>query len=322
VDRLLRNDGAGRMEEVPLPATEGARTFQAMWLDADGDMLPEVYGVNDMGPTMGGNVLFRNTGDGFASAVDDCFCANPVAGMSGDAGDVDGDGRIDIWVGNSDHCNLYRNDGAGAFVDVAAATGATPCEESGDLDMVWGSALLDHDNDGDLDIFAAHGDLWSAFDPNPPMDLPDALLSQRDDGTFEDVAPALGLDALSSGRSVVADDHDGDGVLDVLVTVVTDWPHLWMSRGCTANGWLEVEVAGVGENPHGVGARVEIEAGGRAQVRYLWPQAGLGAAHEPRAHFGLGEAQTVDRITVTLPTGETLSTSTPFPARRRAVARF
>ncbi|MFZ5481754.1 MAG: CRTAC1 family protein [Myxococcota bacterium] len=325
-DRLLRNDGTGRMEDVTaafLPETQGSRTFQAFWFDMDGDMYPEAYGINDQGWTMGGNVLFHNDGgQGFTSLVDTCFCATPVAGMSGDAADVDGDGLMDVYSGNSDASNLYLNAGDGTFVDAAVTAGATESLAPGDLDMVWGSLFLDHDNDGDVDILAVHGDLYSEFDPNEPLDLADSLLSQQEDGTFVDVAADYGIDALDSGRSIIVEDLNGDGVLDMLVTVITDWPHLWMSDGCTEAGWLEIEVAGVGLNPHGVGARVEIEAGGRRQVAYNWPQSGLNATREPSVHFGLGDAQTVDWMRVTLPTGETKETTAPFSARRRVVARF
>jgi hypothetical protein len=318
-DVLLLGDGNGTFTPGELPDARGAKTYQALFFDADGDGDPDLYATNDTGPETGGNVLFRNEGGSLADGAD-CDCAPETSGMSADAGDIDGDGTVDLYLGNSDAANLYLNDGTGSFVDAAVALGADECDEYADPDMVWGAVLLDHDNDADTDIFAAHGDLWAPEDlASSRSDEEDSLLSQSPDGTFEDVAPDLGLDSADSGRSVVAADHNQDGVLDLLVTNIVSDPHLWMSDGCTAAGWLEVELVGTASERHGVGARVEVEAEGKVQVGWATHASSAFAGKEPIVHFGLGEALSVDRLKVTWPSGVVQETTAGFTARRRVV---
>ena len=61
-------------------------------------------------------------------------------------GDYDNDGRLDIFVPNYGHNQLYRNNGNGTFTDVAAKVGVGV--ENHAVGSDWG----DYDNDGDLDL--------------------------------------------------------------------------------------------------------------------------------------------------------------------------
>lgn len=47
-----------------------------------------------------------------------------------------------------------------------------------------------------------------------------------------------------------------------------------------------------------IGAEVRVEAGGRTQVGWISSESGWGASRAPVVHFGLGEAQRVDRLEV------------------------
>ena len=319
-DRLYDNDGAGVFTDISaeaLPETEGALTFQGLFFDANNDLYPELYAINDQGSVFGGNGFFQNEAGGrFTSGADRCGCAPVVGGMSGTAGDVNRDGYLDLFLGNSDACNLMINDGAGRFYDGAAVAGVQEVVAEGDPDMVWGSMLFDHDNDGDLDILAVHGDLISEMEPREPLALADALLSQQPDGTFTDIAPDLGLDALDSGRSVVVDHWNDDGVLDILVTVINDWPHLYLSQTCTAGAWVALRLQGPPGNPFGLGARVEVEAGGQTFLAEATHGSGLNAARDSRVHIGLGEADTIEALRVFWPDGTVSETDFAFSARR------
>src|SRR5215472_3666692 len=68
--------------------------------------------------------------------------------------DFDRDGDLDLYMTNRSGGNhLWRNDGGGVFVDVAAAVGADDASHDGS-----GVAVADYDNDGDLDIYLANTD--------------------------------------------------------------------------------------------------------------------------------------------------------------------
>ena len=119
--------------------------------------------------------------------------------------DYDGDGDLDLYVGNEAsanypvHCQLFRNDGAGKFTDVAAAAGVLNTRFT--KAVVWG----DYDNDGDPDLFVSN------IEPN-------RLYRNNGNGTFSDVAPSLGL--TGPKRPTFTSwffDYDNDGDLDLFV---------------------------------------------------------------------------------------------------------
>ncbi|GDX82043.1 hypothetical protein LBMAG42_38540 [Deltaproteobacteria bacterium] len=318
-DVLLRNDEGVLAVGDALPYSEGAKTYQAVWFDADADGDLDAYATNDQGNQSGGNALMLNDGTGVLTPTPS-ECAPETSGMSVDAADVNGDGFADLYLGNSDYGNLFYADGNGSFYDVAQAYGALNAVAEADPDMVWGVALFDAENDGDIDIFAAHGDLYSPRDPQSALvDAADSLLLQGPEGGFSEDAPTLGLDTVESSRAVVPADFNGDGVLDLLVTGIVTEPHLWVSEGCTAGSWLDVRLVGTTDNRHGIGAKVEIEAGGRTFTSWVTSSASLFSGREPWVHVGLGEVATVDRLTITWPSGDVQSTEFPFAPRRRIV---
>jgi hypothetical protein len=310
-DYLLISDGVGGLVEdrarLEAPLAQG-RAFSGLVLDVEGDGDPDVFVDNDMGAQHGGDVLWRNDGaGGLSDARGDCACGVIHSGMGGDVGDVNNDGAPDLYLGATSANRLLVQDDGGAFVDVTAATGADPLDS--DQDMSWGVIFLDHDNDGLQDLLVAEGDLWAEGHGGTIQDAPIHLLAQTDTFTFEDRAPALGLDRLGSWRAVNAADHNDDGVLDLIITEITDRPLVFLSTGCTEAGWIAVDAP--------LGSRVEVSAGGRWGVDWAHPQSGIGAAGPLRVHMGLGEAQIVDTLRVVLPWGGgTITVPGPIPARR------
>ncbi len=126
------------------------------------------------------------------------------------AGDFDGDGDVDLFIvrGDIGPNLLYRNDGGNRFTDVAAQAGVADTRPGGGAYRHSGPMFADVDGDGHLDLFI--GGLEG--DPN-------FLFRNRGDGTFEDVTPGSGLDAISSPSTVSAafGDYDLDGDPDLVL---------------------------------------------------------------------------------------------------------
>ena len=141
---------------------------------------------------------------------------NPAKGACVALVDYDGDGYLDIYVGNSGSFLeplgkpniLYRNNGDGTFTDVAVEAGIA------DERQTQGVAFGDMDNDGDPDLYVAND-----FGIN-------ALYINNGDGTFDDVTEAAGVkgaidiiggEEAPNGYGTALADTDNDGYLDIYV---------------------------------------------------------------------------------------------------------
>jgi len=300
-DILYRNNGDGTFTDVTraagLDSTEGrAMGVSACDVDDDGD--EDLYVANDGME----NYLYRNCGDGsfenIALRTGTAFGENGEAtsAMGPEFGDFDGDGLIDLLVPDMGYGCLYRNTGTGHFEEKSAATGIA--EVLGQYTS-WSGNFLDYDNDGVLDIFIVNGD---AHHLEPEEDT----LFRGDGGKrFVDVSassgPAFKLKAV--GRGSAAGDFDNDGDLDLLVLNLNGRARLYRNDGGNRGNWIMVRTVGTTSNRDGIGARVRVTAGGVTQVRDIRSSSGYLSQSDPRAHFGLGDSEKVDRVEVRWPSG-------------------
>ncbi|MHC4948466.1 MAG: CRTAC1 family protein [Planctomycetota bacterium] len=199
-------------------------------IDNDGDV--DLY-VTNHGPDR----LYRNRGDGtFEDVTARAGIDVPGWSCSAEFVDYDRDGRLDLYVtqyvdfdpalrchtsaGEPDYCGpkampprpdvLLRNTGTPdgpAFEDVSAAAGLRAVAPAAGLGVI----ADDLDDDGWPDLYVAN-DAYANH-----------LWLNRGDGTFREAAMALGVaynlhGQAEAGMGVVAEDLDGDGRTDLLVT--------------------------------------------------------------------------------------------------------
>jgi hypothetical protein len=292
-------------DESIVPTDVGYRqSLDVVLFDVDGDLDEDAYVANDFGILYGGSTLLVNQGGTFTSAEDTCFCSLLKNAKGVDIDDFNSDGRPDILVsGNPSNTLLVQLDD-GSFVDETTIANAAAIDEDA---TGWGGIFLDFDNDGQRDLFPAQGDRWNEGNDHPHFDTPLKLLRQEQ-GVFSDVSAAMGIAAMGSFRAVSALDFNHDGVEDLVATQMDDRPMFYVSDGCTEAGWVEVEAP--------IGSKVVIEAGGRTQTNWIRTDAGYQSHRPPRVHFGLGEAKTIDRLTVTRLDGTELG-ATWIEAQRR-----
>jgi hypothetical protein len=124
--------------------------------------------------------------------------------------DFDGDGDLDLFatcLRQDTNCVYYRNEGDGRFTDVTDAAGLRGI--TGGLS----TTQADVDEDGDLDILICRGAWLGDFGR-----IPNVLLRNRGDGTFEDVSVTSGIaDPAYPCLAAAWCDYDLDGDLDVYV---------------------------------------------------------------------------------------------------------
>ena len=173
--------------------------------------------------------LFRNAGKGvFKDATESSGIRHQEYGMGACAGDVDNDGRIDLYITNYGPNVLYRNGGNGVFTDVTRAAGV------GLAGWSTSCAFLDIDGDGDLDLFVTNyldaPKTNNRFCGDPqrrirvychPLVYPavaNVLYRNDGKGAFTDVSAETGLNKyLGNGLGVAVGDYDDDGRPDVFV---------------------------------------------------------------------------------------------------------
>jgi hypothetical protein len=123
------------------------------------------------------------------------------------------------------------------------------------------------------------------------------------DGVFVDTSHVSGADNDGDGRSAIPVDFDHDGRLDLLVRQVGGGPLLAYANRMAAGSYLDVTLRGVESNRLGVGARLTAHVGERRVTRERFPENTFRAQAPVVTHFGLGDADEVDRLVIRWPSG-------------------
>jgi hypothetical protein len=327
---LFRNNGNGTFTDV----TEKAGLKQSGWTlsighaDADNDGWDDLYVACDFGTDR----LFHNQRDGtFKDITQSAIGFDTKKGMNVDWGDFDNDGLLDIYVTNitDDYMRegnfLWHNNGDLTFSDVARETGTW------DTGWGWGAKFFDYDNDGWLDLYVLNGWVSAGKDSyvpdifamitKPGIDLTDArnwpamgnkslsgyqkkrLFHNNHGQLFHDDAHRHGMDSQLDGRGMGIADFDNDGRLDVIVANANGEPLLYRNTMPAAPHWVEFLLEGTKSNRAAVGAQVRITVGGKQRLSFVNGGSSFAGQSSARVHFGLGAADSLDKVEVRWPSG-------------------
>ena len=239
VDRLYRNLGSGRFEDVTERAGLGLEegwSSSAAFADADGDGHLDLYVTRYLVYDLDDEIFcgdpgtgerrycdpslfegaqdrfFRNTGNGgfIEATVDAGLDSASGKGLGVLFTDLDGDGAADLYVSNDLTPNhLFRNTGSGRFEPMSLFSGAA-FNADGKAEAGMGLALGDVDRDGDVDLAVSNFDVETntLYVNDGPM-------------RFQDASARSGFGPPSFnllGFGAVLADFDRDGELDYYVT--------------------------------------------------------------------------------------------------------
>ncbi len=176
------------------------------------------------------NRLYRNLGNGSFEEIA-AQAGVQAAGVSRSALwlDHDGDGDLDLLVagdcrvgvcGAESALILYRQNPDHTFTDVTAAAGLFQAASAVDpFSHRSGLAAGDLDNDGDLDIYAG---MWGGAGAG--------IFFNDGDGTFTDHSAGSGAGTTDDQWQPIMHDFDGDGRLDIYVTIDFAPDRLWINQ--------------------------------------------------------------------------------------------
>jgi hypothetical protein len=315
-NKLYHNNCDGTFTDVTDKSGIGAyvgRTMGVTAADFDNDGWDDIYVANDRTE----NFLFHNKHDGtFEEIGNDTGTAFGQNGESTSSmgpvfADLEGRGVLDLWVTDGHYNRLLHNTGKLAFEDIGAETGVSQANAQY---VSWGTGVYDFDNDGLLDILIFHGGLIHLI----PQEH--TLFRGIGNRKFEDVSRQAGpvLSERTTARGACFGDYGNDGRVDAFVVNLGGRGTLLHNVSTDTGHWIAVKLVGAmrpggahfapGSSPSksnrdGIGARVEVFAGGKRHTAERVAGSGYLSQDDDRLHFGLGAATTADKLIVHWPSG-------------------
>lgn len=221
---------------------------------------------------------------------------------------------------------LQLNNGNGTFSEIGQYAGIAT------TDWSWGSIFADFNNDGWKDVYITNGyrkdvtqqDYFNFFrdsiqrtgglspDRYPDIQeflkyLPEQKISNyffvnNKNLGFINATREAGMFEPSFSNGFAYADLDRDGDLDIIVNNI-DMPAFIYRNDIKDKNWLQIDLHEDHGNTDGLGASVELYAGGLQQYQMLMINKGYYSTSEPIFHFGLGNATIIDSIILTWPDG-------------------
>jgi hypothetical protein len=135
---------------------------------------------------------------------------------------------------------------------------------------------------------------------------------------FLDISYLTSADIDGDGRSVVAGDFRNNGRLDLVLRQSGGGAVLLYENDFPQRHYLKVSLRGHKSNRLGIGSRLTAVVKGQPLVREMYPLNSFHSQMPNIVHFGLGDAEQVDRLTIRWPSGK-VQELTNLPADRHIV---
>jgi tetratricopeptide (TPR) repeat protein len=315
-DRVALNLGDGTF--APSQGEAGLDLPRGMGLglviaDFTGDDRLDVFVANDQAPNYllvcdqpgAGRILkFHDEGHLRGLAVDHSGQARASMGVA--AGDINQDGRVDLFVTNFSQESdvLYLSQSDGSYTDSTAEAGL----RAATFNLLgFGTQLFDVDLDGLLDLVSLNGHIdnfTSAPDGHRMRaqffrGLPGARFAELLEDRGGSFFPVKRL-----GRGLATLDWNRDGLLDFVATDLEAPVALATNRSQRAGHGLHLKLVGTTGSRDAIGARLRIvREDGRRFSRCVTAGDGYESCNDRLVHIGVGDTDRVACLEIDWPSG-------------------
>lgn len=314
-DQLYLNLGDGtfaeRLELAGLSAPNG-KGLGVVIADLDNDQRPDIYVANDGTP----NFLFQHQGKsadnsprfleiGLASGAALSVDGRAQAGMGIACADLNGDGRLDLYVTNffNDYNTLYLNHGNMFFEDSTRSAGLVEPA----LPMLgFGTQAIDADLDRWPDLIVANGHIDNHSDEGIPWKMPAQFFRNMGQAAFEDVSLNAGayFQEPVLGRAVARLDFDRDGRPDAVIVHQDRHVALLENRSAVSHPAVSLRLVGTVSNRDAIGTRITASFPDGSFIHQLNGGDGYFATNDRNVLIGTGNFSTVTKIAIQWPSGK------------------
>jgi len=288
-DELWRNNGNGTFTDVSEEkgVTGQGRHWTALGTDYNNDRAVDIF-VSGLDP-----LILENPREG-RFIVRQPWDRSSIQDNTGVAvADFDHDGWMDLATTHFGKgvaaLTLWHNDRGKSFTPM-------PFPKT-DLDVAYGVAAIDYDNDGWVDLVA----VGETKDGKGEV----RLFRNLGPGGWKDVTVDVGLDKiqLKEPRAIIVGDYDNDGASDLLITQNHGPAVLLHNEGGNKNNSLRLALKGLSDNKSAIGTKVEVFSDGLRQKFEVYGSSGYLGQNSPYLTIGIGQSKVADVVRMLWPTG-------------------
>lgn len=224
------------------------------------------------------------------------------------------------------HNSLQLNNKNGKYKEISRIAGVEASDWS------WGEMIFDADNDGLNDIYVSNGiyrdltnqdfidffantmiqkmvltgkkeEISSIISKMSSVPIANKMFHNNGDLSFKESAKEWGLDIPSFSNGAAYGDLDNDGDLDMVVNNnnMPSFVFKNKSREINKHHYIGIQLKGVVENLHAVGAKLNVYIKDQILSKEIIPARGFQSSVDYKQIFGLGNNNKIDSLKIIWP---------------------